>query len=146
MSITVLIDGTDVQSAKRTLVNAEGVVDTPEFRGDNLVVPYAHGETAVPKYLAAKSTVLYMALVGDDEDDLKDEVTTLFGLLPITASPGDPVDTTCTLTRRIVTAAGTSDSTADAEYIGGAEPNFVTGTYCRLTLRFKLLAGIWTPV
>lgn len=142
-SITVLIDGTDVQSSKRTLVTAEGVIDTPEFRGENVVIPYAHGETPVPKYLATKNVVLFLAVVGDSEDDLKAEIAMLFGLLPITSTGGDPVDTTCTLTRRVVTGSGTTDSATDAEYVGGAEPNFITGTYCRLTLRFKLLNGYW---
>lgn len=144
MSVTVLIDGTDVQSSKRTMVSAEGVIDTPEFRGDNLVFPYAHGETPVPKYLAAKPVVLFMAIDGDDEDDLKAEIAALFALLPILpASPGDAIDTTCTLTRRIVTGSGTTNTDGAAEYIGGAEPNFFGDKHARLTLRFKLLNGYW---
>lgn len=141
MTDTILIDGTDVQSSKRILEDVDGVLDTPEFRGGNLVIPYAHGETATAKYRAAKPVTLFMSVVGDTADDLQAELQTLYALLPTTpATPTDPVDTTCVLTRRL--AAG--DSTADAEYIGGAEPRYVTDKLARLTLRFRLLTGQWS--
>lgn len=141
MTDTILVDGSDVASAKRRLQNWEGVVDTPEFRGENVVIPYTHGETATAKYRAAKTVVLYMQVEGTDFDDLQAELQTLYALLPITpAVSTDPVDTTCTLTRRI----GATDSTADAEYIGGAEPNYISDRHARLTLRFKLLTGVWS--
>jgi hypothetical protein len=137
---TILIDGTDVQTAKRTLVDVEGVIDTPTFRGEDIPIPYAHGELATQKYRAAKTVVLFLAVVGDDADDLQAELATLFALLPITpATATEPVDTTCTLTRRLT--AG--DTTASASYLGGADPVFVTPRFARLTLRFKLLTGQW---
>lgn len=141
MTDTILVDGSDVQSTKRTLENWEGVLDTPTFRGDDLVIPHAHGETATVKYRAAKMVVLYMVVVGDDPDDLHAELATLYGLLPVTpAVSTDPVDLTCTLTRRL---SGV-DTAASAVYVGGAEPVYQSHRHVRLTLRFKLLTGQWS--
>lgn len=138
---TILIDGTDVRSTKRKLQGWEGVVDTPEFRGENVVIPYAHGETATAKYRAAKPIVLYVQVEGTDFEDLQTELETLYALLPITpATPTDAVDTTCTLTRRL----GAVDKTALAEYVGGAEPRYTSPRHARLTLRFRLLDGQWS--
>lgn len=141
MTDTILIDGQDVQSAKRILQDWDGVIDTPTFRGSNIVIPYAHGELVTGKYRAAKQVTLFLTVFGDDQADLEAEIATLFALLPITpATPTGPVDTTCVLTRRL--AAG--DSTATAEYLGGAGPSFPSTKHARLTLRFLLLDGEWT--
>jgi hypothetical protein len=141
VSNTILIDGVDVVSANRRLQGWEGVVDTPEFRGENPPIPYAHGEPiATQKYRAAKRIVLYIEVRGTDFGDLQTNLEALYALLPVTpATSTDPVDTTCVLTRRI----GATDKTATAEYVGGAEPNYLSPRIARLTLRFKLLTGQW---
>lgn len=139
---TILIDGTDVQlDGVRVLEGWDGVIDTPDFRGDLLVIPYSNTALTFPRYRAAKQVTLALAVFGDDQADLEDNLNTLFGLLPITAgSDTAPVDTTCVLTRRL--AAG--DATADAVYAGGVAPVFASTQLARLTLRFLLLNGQWT--
>ncbi|HWA67163.1 MAG TPA: hypothetical protein VG899_12445 [Mycobacteriales bacterium] len=139
MADGLLVDGSDIQSAGARIIQVwDDPLDTPQKRGSNITIPYADGELYVPKKpLAARDYSVGMLIVGADLEGLYAELDALNALLPDLT--GD--DTTCTLTEQ---CAGRADVTALAEYTGGLSPSMQNYRMAKLTLRFRILGGIFT--
>jgi hypothetical protein len=136
VSDTLLVDGTDIQSADRIIQMWDDAVDTAVARGSNVVIPYAAGELHTTKVLDARDFTVGMAVKGATREALNTNIDALYAILP---APGD----TCTLTRRRILLSGTQDKTATAEFLGGVSPRIAAPRLVRLTLRFRLLDGDW---
>lgn len=142
MTDTLLVDGTDIQSSKRIIQMWDEAVGTRVKRGENIVIPYAVGELYVPKFNAARDISIGMLIKATSYADLNAEIDALYAILPsmgVSASS----DTSCTLTRRRTYSGGTTDTTAEAEYLGGITPTILpeSDRHARLTIRFRLLTG-----
>lgn len=135
---TVLVDGSDLSSAKRLMQMADDALASAVKRGSNIVIPYEDFELRTDKWLASRDISYGFLISGTSWADLNDEIDAFYALLPsLTAQ-----DTSCTLTRRRTLGAGTSNKTAEAEYLGGITPNILpeSDRHARLTVRFRLLS------
>lgn len=135
--VTVLVDGADLSSATRSIQVLDDGLDTPVKRGSNIVIPYADGELRVDKWIDARDFTVGVLIKAASSAAVNDELDALYALLPdLTAG-----DTSCTLTLRRTNTAGTTDTTASAEYTGGLSPQLVAPAAVKLTIRFRLLTG-----
>lgn len=144
MTDTLLVDSTDLRTAvtsgtRRSLQFFDDALASPVVRGDNIVIPYANGELATEKYVAARDYGLGVLVVASSTPDLNAEIDAVYATLPDLTVLGDHV---VTLTERRTYPSGVVDRTAQAEYVGGVAPAR-SGFSARLTLRFRLVDGVF---
>lgn len=140
MTDTLLVDGTDLTTAKRRIQLWDDALSGPVLRGENIVIPYAVGELLTTKVTDARDFTVGLVVVGTSISDLNSELATLYALLP-GGTVGTAVDTSCVLTLK---RTGQADKTCNAEYVGGVSPQYLRPSYARLTLRFRLVDGWFT--
>lgn len=139
-SDTLLVGGTDIQSADRIIQMWDDSIASRVKRGSNIVIPYTAGELFVEKVVDARDFTVGMLVKGANRAAVNTNIDALYAILPDLTS----ATTTVVLTLRRYLTAGVVDKTCTAEYLGGVAPQFAGLRVARLTLRFRLLSGSWT--
>lgn len=134
---TIKIDGTDIKDPGVRLLRIwEDVLDTPELRGEDLVVVDSDGEDEVDDRAFEPFVVnIGLTLRGGTNAGFNDAYRALRRLAK--------VDGTVTMTRRMSFTSGDEEHTCLARYAGGLEPTTFGMIEADLTLSMKNLDGLW---
>lgn len=133
---TVLVDGTDLQTAARIIQVWGGVHAIPGQRGSGFVIPGRDGIVDdIDRPFEAGVLSLGMLVRGtSDVTGFNDALRTLKNLVKV----GRKV----TLTRRLSFTAGNEDHTAEARCLPFA-PEMLTPADGKMVLNFQILSGLW---
>lgn len=131
---TILIDGTDVETATRFAVDHDGFHGTPPMRGELPTFPGVDGETNVDQPFGPTVFPLQLMLLGEDVTTANDEMRTL---------------------RRLCKPGGTVTLTKQMAFTSGDESHIATGKLRNIlvsqpspesflaVVEFSILEGVW---
>lgn len=132
---TIIIDGFDLTDAVTCITSLDGIYQTPQVRGDNVVFPGVDGETWVDKPVAVNVIELGIVLKGDTTADFNDG----YRALRKRVAPGKFLN----LQRRMSYTAGNETHVATGEYASGLNPTMQLLRFGKTTLGLRVHDGLW---
>ena len=124
----------------RSIQSLNGLMAPPEFRGEDVMIPYLPGEVWVPKVPGARYLSLGITLLGIDIDDVGGTPTqekfqsNWNDLVRLLWRPGEQF----ALTKRFYDNGELRTATALVEFAGGMEPTMMGRNGAKAVVKLKL--------